>query len=188
MTRPIAAGLAIVAFALATGAAHAAEWRSDPAASKVGFSATFEGSAVPGVFKSFDARLDLDAERVAAGSLVVTIQVSSADLGIEDVNREIASKTWFDYAAFPNAEFRSSEVRRVAGDRYVARGTLVLKGVAQPVSVPFTFAEVPGGARIAGELALERAMFGIGTGEWAATRVIGPEVKVAFRVALVKAR
>lgn len=168
-------------------AAHAAGWKADPAASKLEFVATFEGSAVPGVFRSFDARLGLDPERPSEGSLEVTIRTASADMGIADVNREIATKTWFDYAAFPEAVFRSTGIRRAAGDRYVANGTLTLKGVSQPVEVPFAFRGSAGSARIEGELSLKRAAFGIGTGEWAATNVIGPDVKVKFSVALVAA-
>jgi polyisoprenoid-binding protein YceI len=35
-----------------------------------------------------------------------------------------------------------------------------------------------------GEFALRRSAFGIGSGEWAATNVIGAEVRVKFRVRL----
>jgi hypothetical protein len=38
-----------------------------------------------------------------------------------------------------------------------------------------------------GEFTVKRAAFGIGTGEWTATNVIGPDVKVKFRVRLRKA-
>jgi polyisoprenoid-binding protein YceI len=189
VTKPLAMLVLLGASLLAgePGASRAADWKAVPAASKLEFFATFEGSPVPGAFKTFDARLSLDPEHPATGSLEVAIRVASADMGIADVNREIAGRTWFDYASFPQAEFRSIEMRRVAGDRYLARGTLTLKGVAQPVEVPFTFADAPGGAEMEGELTLKRVAFAIGTGEWAATNVIGPDVKVKFRVRLTKA-
>ena len=174
--------------ATVTGTACAAGWKADPAASRLEFVATFEGAPVPGAFKSFDARLDLDPERPSAGSLEVTIRTASAGTGIPDVDREIASPVWFDYAAFPQATFRSSDVTRVAAGRYVARGTLTLKGVSRTVDVPFSYAGTATGARIEGELTVGRGAFRIGTGEWAATDVIGPDVKVRFRVALVEAR
>jgi len=179
---------AAVLLASAAGASCAAGWKADPAASRLEFVATFEGAPVPGAFKSFDARLDLEPERTSGGRLDVTIRTASAATGIPDVDREIASPVWFDYAAFPQAAFRSSDVTRVAAGRYVARGTLTLKGVSRPVDVPFTYAGTATGARIEGELALERGAFRIGTGEWAATGVIGADVKVRFRVALVDAR
>jgi len=166
---------------------HAADWKADAAGSKLEFFATFEGSPVPGVFKEFDTHLRLDPENPTAGSLEVTVKVTSADMSIADVNREIATKGWFDYVGFPQAEFKSNEMRRVSGDRYAARGTLSLKGAKQPVEVPFTFSSSTSGATMEGELTLKRGTFSIGTGEWAATDTIGADVKVKFKVKLVKA-
>ena len=91
---------------------------------------------------------------------------------------------WFDLARFPQAEFRSTDIRRVDGNRYLARGTLNLKGVQQAVEVPFTWAAVRDGATMEGELSLKRGLFGIGRGEWAATDIIGADVRVRFRVVL----
>lgn len=187
--RAMLALLGFVALLLAgvPNASRAAEWRSDPSGSRLEFFATFERSPVPGVFREFDVRLRLDPENPAAGRLDVTVKLASADMNIADVNREIATKPWFDYAAFPQAEFRSGELRRVAVDRYAARGTLSLKGVRQPVEVPFSFTGSADGAQIEGELVLKRGPFGIGTGEWAATDVIGADVRVKFKVRLLKA-
>ncbi|HUL66010.1 MAG TPA: YceI family protein [Burkholderiaceae bacterium] len=187
--RKILALLGMIGMLLAAtpSGAFAADWKSDAAGSKLEFFATFEGAPVPGVFKDFDARLRLDPENAAAGSLEVTVKVASADMNISDVNKEIANKGWFDYAGFPQAEFRSTDMRRVGGDRYAARGTLSLKGSKQAVEVPFTFAGSASGATMEGELTLKRSAFGIGMGEWAATDTIGADVKVKFKVKLVKA-
>ena len=74
---------------------------------------------------------------------------------------------------------------RLDADRFRARGTLTLKGVARPVEFPFTFVVRPDGAALEGALVLQRGAFGIGQGEWAATNVIGADVKVNFAVKLV---
>lgn len=166
---------------------RAGEWKSDPAASTLEFVATFEGSAVPGSFRAFEVRLSLDPERTAGGTLDVTVRLASADMRIADVNREIAGAAWFDYAAFPQASFRSKGIRRGTGGRFVAPGTLALKGVSRPVEVPFTFAGSDRGAQIEGEVTLARTAFGIGTGEWASTSVVGPDVRVRFKVKLIPA-
>ena len=166
--------------------AQAADWKMDPAGSKLEFIATFEKTPAPGEFKEFDARLRFDPEKPAGGSLDVTIKVTSADMNIPDVNKEIRGKDWFDYAGFPKAEFHSTDLRR-DGKRYVARGTLTLKGVKQPVEVPFTWTAAGGGAAMEGEFTLKRGAFGIGLGEWKATDTIGADVKVKFKVKLRKA-
>ena len=166
--------------------ALAADWKMDPAGSKLEFIATFEKTPVPGAFKEFDARVRFDPDKPAGGSLDVTIKVTSADMNIPDVNKEIRGKDWFDYSGFPQAEFHSTELRRIEGNRYVARGTLVLKGVKQAVEVPFTWTGSADGAVMEGEFTVKRGAFGIGTGEWAAADVIGADVKVKFKVKLRK--
>ncbi len=170
---------------LIAGPAPAADWKMDPAGSKLEFIATFEKAPAPGVFREFDARLRFDPDKPAGSSLEVTIKVTSADMGIADVNKEIRGKDWFDYAGFPQAEFRSTDVRRDGG-RYVARGTLSLKGVKEAVEVPFTWTPAGDGAAMEGELTLKRGAFGIGLGEWKATDTIGADVKVKFKLKLRK--
>jgi polyisoprenoid-binding protein YceI len=166
--------------------ALAADWKMDPSGSRLEFTATFEKNPAPGVFKEFDARLRFDPEKPAGGSLDVTIKVTSADMNIPDVNKEIRNKDWFDYAGFPQAEFHATDLRR-DGKRYLARGTLTLKGVKQALEIPFTWAPAGDGATMEGEFTLKRGDFGIGLGEWKATDTIGADVKVKFRVKLKKA-
>jgi polyisoprenoid-binding protein YceI len=170
--------------ALAPHAALGADWKMDPATSKLEFSATFEKAPAPGVFKEFDTRLRFDPEKPAGASLEVVIKVTSADMSIADVNKEIRGKDWFDYAGFPQAEFRSTDLRRTEGNRYVARGTLSLKGAKQPVEVPFTWTASADGATMEGEFTVKRGAFGIGTGEWAKSDVIGADVNVKFKLML----
>jgi len=186
-TRTVCLGLCSLLLAGAPCAAVAGDWRMDPSGSKLEFVATFEKTPAPGVFKEFDTRLRFDPAQPAGGSLDVTVKVTSADMSIPDVNKEIRGKDWFDYAGFPQAEFRSTDLRHMQGNRYLARGTLSLKGAKQAVEVPFTWTGDAERATMEGELTLKRGAFGIGTGEWTASNVIGADVKVKFTVKLRKA-
>jgi polyisoprenoid-binding protein YceI len=185
MTRLACLTLLLASAALAP--AFAAEWKMDPAASRLDFAASFEKTPAPGVFKDFEVRLDFDPERPADGRLEVRIGVASADMANADINKAIAGPEWFDFARHPQAEFRAPEIRRVQGNSYLARGTLSLKGVQQAVEVPFSWSDAADGASMQGELTVKRLPFGIGTGEWAATNVIGPDVTIKFRIRLRKA-
>jgi len=166
--------------------AQAADWKMDPTGSRLEFVATFEKTPVPGVFKEFDTRLRFDPAQPDGGSLDVTIRVTSADMNIADVNKEIGGKDWFDYAGYPRAEFHSMDLRRAGVNRYLARGTLSLKGSKQPIEVPFTWTASADGAVMEGEFAVKRGAFGIGAGEWSKSEVIGADVKVKFSVKLRK--
>ena len=169
------------------GHATAADWRMDAAASRLEFAATFEKAPAPGVFKEFDARLAFDPDKPAGSRLDVTIKVTSADMTNADINKAIAGQEWFDFAHHPQATFQAADIQRTGTGRYLARGTLTLKGAQRPVEVPFVWSESAGGATMEGELTVKRRDFDIGSGEWAATNVIGPDVKIKFHVRLRKA-
>jgi len=172
------------ALAVAPAAAQAADWIMEPSGSRLEFAATFEKNAASGVFKDFDVRLRLDPDKPAGGRLDVTVKTTSADMSSTDVNKAIHGSEWFGSARFPQAEFHAAEIGRIAANRFVARGMLSLKGAQQAVEVPFTWTGTGDAAAIAGEISVDRRLFGIGTGEWAATNVVGAEVKVKFSVKL----
>ena len=183
--------LALLVVLLASAAlqfAYAADWKMDAADSRLDFAATFEKVPAPGVFKEFDTRLRFDADKPAGSRLDVSIKVSSADMNSADINKAIAGPEWFDFARHPQAEFHSTDIRRSPTNPkiYVARGTLTLKGVQQSVELQFTWNAAADSASMEGGFTAKRAAFGIGTGEWAASDVIGPDVTVKFRVRLRK--
>jgi len=158
----------------------------DRAASRLEFIASFEKTAAPGVFAAFDTRVRFDADKLSESRIDVTIAVTSANMMSADVNKAIRGAEWFDFQRFPQAEFHATDIRRTEANRYVARGTLSLKGVSQPVEVPFRWTESANGATMDGEVTVKRTQFGIGIGEWAATNVIGADVRVKFNVGLRK--
>lgn len=162
----------------------------EPAGSRLEFAATFEKSPAPGMFKEFDTRLSFDPEKPAGGRLDVRIRVASADMSSADINKAIAGVEWFDFARYQQAEFHSTDIQRgnASSGSYVARGVLTLKGIQQPVEVPFKWTEAAEGATMQGEFVVKRTPFAIGTGEWSATDVIGPQVTVKFTVQLRKVR
>jgi polyisoprenoid-binding protein YceI len=177
-------GLIALACLLLAGAAHATEWHMDARTSRLVFMVSYEGTTAPGTFGKFDVRLRFDPERLAASRLDVTVALASADLNSADINRAIKRRPWFDVAHHPRAEFHATDFRRTGSHRYVARGTLRLKGREHPVTVPFSWTVHGDTAKMEGELSIDRAKFDLGTGEWAATDVIGAKVGVRFEVGL----
>jgi len=174
--------------ASASAAARAADWSMEPSASRLEFVASFEKTAARGVFKDFDARMQFDPDKPAPGRLDVTIKITSTDMGSGDVNKAIHGPEWFDSARFPQAEFHAAEIARTGANRFLARGVLSLKGAQQAVEVPFAWTGTADAATIVGEISVDRRSFGIGTGEWVATNVVGAEVRVRFNVRLRKVK
>ena len=166
--------------------AQAADWKMDTAASRLEFATTFEKTIAPGVFREFDTQMHFDADKPTEGRLDVTIVVKSADMNSADVNKGIAGADWFDFARFPQAEFHATDISRTGAGHYLAHGVLKVKGMQQSVEVPFSWDETGDAARLEGEFIVKRGAFGIGTGEWAVTNVIGADVKVKFSVRMRK--
>jgi polyisoprenoid-binding protein YceI len=177
------AGCALLAIGSTVGA-RAAGWAMDAGASALRFTATFESAPAPGRFGRFDVAMHFDPGNPGEGRLVVTVDVASADLGNDDINRAIRGPEWFDSGRFPGAEFRSTRIERTGVTGFIATGTLTIKGIVKSVALPFDWSPSPAGATMTGALSLDRAAFGIGTGEWQSTKQIGGPVAVDFVVRL----
>lgn len=177
--------LAILLLAWACQAA-AAEWKTLPA-SRLEFTASYQRQPVPGVFPRFDAALAFDPDHPAGSRLDVTIATGAADLFSADINETVKGPEWFDAARFPSARFSSNEIVQEGPGRYVARGTLSLKGVQRKVAVPFTWSASGNGAAMEGRFTLKRTDFNIGSGVWASDDTIGMDVAVKFSLKLQKA-
>ncbi len=160
----------------------------DTESSRLEFVASYTGSDMPGTFRQFDVALRFDPADPAAGRLSVSVDVTSADMGDADMNEAVTGEIWFDVARFATARFDSTEIARRESGGFEAAGTLELKGVSRPVSVPFTWQQDGARGSMRGELVLQRLDFGIGSGSWTATDEVAGEVRVRFDVAFTEDR
>ncbi len=157
--------------------ASARDWQVDPTTSTLGFVGTQSGAAFEGQFRTWSAQVTFDPA-TAEGSVSVTVDTGSAITFNADRDGQIGSPVWFDVASFPQATWTANSFTRQGGNRYLADGTLTLKGVDAPVSLPFTL-EIDGDqATVSGETSLTRTTFNVGTGQFASGDTIGLEVKV----------
>jgi len=181
------AALVAVGLCAAAAGAEPTTWTSAPASSALTFTAGFEGAPAPGAFRRFDASVRLGGEPPRPVGVDVTVATTSVDMGSDDVNRAIRGPDWFDVERHPVARFAASDVQATAPGRYVAIGTFTMKGVTQPLRVPFEWNAKGDGATMSGEFVVDRTTFGIGTGEWRSTKQVAGDVKVQFSVRLRKA-
>lgn len=175
---------AVIALAPATSPEPCKGWHSVDDGSELQFIVTFESAPAPGIFRHFSVCLDFDPVQPADGSLVVAVDVTSADMDSADINEAIAGPEWFDSVQFPQARFESHEIERSGDSAFIAHGRVSLKGVEREVDVPFAWVTDGTAARMNGELSLNRSDFNIGTGDWAEDDSIGFKVIVHFVVKL----
>ena len=151
--------------------------------SEVGYVATQMGVPVEGSFSRFDARIDLDPQRLQSSSVSFTVDTSSVTFPSTEVQQELAKPDWFDSAHFPKAEFRSSHIRALEGGRYEIAGTLTIKGHSADVTFPVSLSRSGATTLATGTLTIKRLEYGIGLGEWADTSLVENPVQLKFRIA-----
>jgi polyisoprenoid-binding protein YceI len=171
-------------------------WNVDVPHTGIGFSVKHFFTPVRGEFTDYEVELSFDPEEPANSSVRVRIDVASIDTGNEDRDAHLMSEDFFEAETYPYITFESREVRQVAENQLVVRGPLRIKGQVQDVDLPVTILgvrdipaemqEMLGGitelAAFQAGLEIDRNDFGVGTGSWAATMVVGGEVSIDIAV------
>jgi polyisoprenoid-binding protein YceI len=150
--------------------------------SRIGFTFTQMGVPVKGGFGRFAAQMHFDPAQPTRARAVFDIDLASVDAGSQEADDEVRGKTWFDVRRFPTAHFETRSVRSLGGNRYEAFGSLSIKGRSRDVTTQFTYAGQGTTARFDGGLAIRRADFAIGEGEWADFGTVANEVRIDFHI------
>ncbi len=150
--------------------------------STLAFTATWSGSAIEGRFKTWTADILFSPRALDRSKLTVTVDMGSAATGDDQRDQSLPSGDFFAAAEHPKAVFTASTFRQTGEGKFVADGTLDLRGVKKPVSLPFSLKIDGDTASARGVTTLDRTMFGVGQGEWASTDAIAAKVKVSFQL------
>ena len=151
-----------LALLLAAGPASAMPWSVIPAQSRIAFTATWLGKAVPGSFRHWTAAIDFDPAKPSAAKIAVDIDTASAVTGDKTVDGALPDADWFGTGRAAAAHFVATSVAATGPNAYVARGTLALKGKSVPVELPFTLKIAGATATMAGSLKLDRRALALG--------------------------
>jgi len=173
-------------------AGSATKWNLDKSHSQIRFSVNHFFTPVEGKFEKFDIDLQFDPDNMKESSIDVTIHVNSVNTGNEKRDTDLQSASFIETEKYPVATFKSKEILSKGDNNFVAKGTLKIKDIAKEIELPFTllglkeFSEdmqkkMRGTKKVAGFSAsytIDRTEFGVGTGNWAATLVVGGEVRI----------
>jgi len=187
-TRALPALAIIAGLALSAGTAARAKappvWTVDAGKSRIVFIGRQMGAASKGWFKKFTATIRFDPKNLGASTAEVTVDTASAYTGNEDIDIEMRKEQWFHTAKYPTARFVTTKITAKGANAYEAAGKLTIKGITKDVVLPFKVALSNGEktAKITGELTVKRLDFGIGKGEWGATRIVADEVVIQIEV------
>jgi polyisoprenoid-binding protein YceI len=169
-------------------AAKAARFTQAPGTGSLEFLFMQAGAENQGSFRQFSTELAWDEKDPAAGALTVTVQTASLDTQDKDRNDALAGAELLDTAKYPTAQYVASHFAKRADGQLEAVGRLTLHGVTKELRVPLTIRSTAGGLELAGELTLRRLDFAIGQGEWQSTEWVGNDVKLRYKVPLVRSK
>ena len=154
------------------------------AQSEVAFVTKQMGVPVDGLFKKFDAQINLDPKKPESGSVVISIDTASASLGVPETDTELPRPIWFNVAKFPQATFKSTAIKGLGNGKFEVAGKLDIKGNARDMVVPVQITQSGANSTATGSFVIKRLDFKIGEAEWADTTVVANDVTVKFKLAL----
>lgn len=188
-------GIAGVAAPSATPAG-ADDWVVDAPHTEVNFSVNHFFTPVTGAFDDFEVTLEYDAEHPENSTVEARIAVASVNTGNDRRDDHLRTGDFFAADEHPHITFRSTSVRKTADGNLVARGPLSIRGATKEVElniellgvqpIPPEMREMLGGAQeiasFRASTSVDRGDFGVGTGSWAATMVVGGTVDIDILV------
>jgi polyisoprenoid-binding protein YceI len=161
---------------------------SDPVAwrlergSALGFTTSWSGQAIQGRFDRWTADILFSPQALDRSKVKVAIDLASVNTGDGQRDASLPSQDWMDAANHPSAVYAATRFSKAGEGRFVAHGTLSLRGVSKPLDLPFRLKIDGDTASVSGVTSLDRTAFGVGQGEWTSTDQI--PAKVTVRVSL----
>jgi len=168
------------AFLLSTGALSA-EWKVQPEASTIAFTAYSRMHDADGLFKqwAFDGKISDNW----TGTGKIVIKTASVDTANAKRDAHLKNEDFFNVEKHPEAVF-TIEQAELKGDRLLLTGKLTMVGVTKPLTLDLKRTVSGNSAELSGETMIKRSDFGI-----TYSSMINPikdEVKLVFKVALKK--
>lgn len=173
-------------------AQNATMWKVDKAHTSVNFSVNHFFSAVTGKFTSFEGNINFDPANLQGSSVNFTIPVKSVNTDDSKRDKHLQSADFFDAKSYPNMTFVSTRFVKKSDKDYVAYGKLTIRNISKDIALPFKITgemEHPmmKGTIILGlasTIKINRNDYGVGTGSWATTMVVGDNVDININMEL----
>lgn len=173
--------------AAADAAEGAPVWTVDHDESRIAFDAAAYGAAFEGSFPDWRAEIAFDPDAPESAQIRVEVDLATVATGESQYDGALQSSGWFDVAAHPTAVFEAEGARRGDGGGYVADGSLTLRGVTLPLSLPFDLSIDGDRADMAAEVVVSRLDFGVGAVPDATGGTAPLEIPVRVRVVATRA-
>lgn len=185
LAAPVALGLILTGTSLGGSGRGAAAAESDAPAwaiqpgGTLGFTVTNNGTErLAGEFGEWNGDIRFDPLAPETAAIAIEIDLASATLGDGFRDQLLKGDEFFNVAVSPAATFVSQSVEALPDGRFIAHGTLSLRGTSQPQDVEFRLTGGDDAKRVEGSATIERKPFNIGFGQYGGS--LSPSVAVEF--------
>ena len=184
-TMVFAVGIAALS-TFSVNAQDATMWKIDMPHTSVNFSINHFFSSVQGKFTDFDGMIHFDPNNLKGSKANFSVSINSVNTDDAKRDKHLKSKDFFDANAYPKMSFNSTKFEKKSDKEYLIHGKLTIKDKTKDVILPMKITgkmEHPmmKGTIILGvviDTTIDRTDYGVGTGDWAATMVVGDEVRI----------
>lgn len=174
--------------------AEASRWQFDREHSSVFFDIKHIYYITRGKFEEFEGVFRFHPDRLAESLFEISIRTDSVNTDHRKRDRHLRSEDFLDTDAFPVMTFKSDRIRHLGGDQYEAEGTLTIKDVARPVTLPFRFLGARDNPFMEGKIVagfesrqtIDRLDYNVGSGKYYEMGVIGKDVDILITLEMLR--
>lgn len=167
-------------------------WMFDKAHTSLNFTIKHFFSDVQGRFNDFNGMVHFDPNNLKGSKVNFSVPLNSINTDNEKRDDHLQSPDFFNASKYPEIKFESSKFEKKEDNSFVVHGNLTIRDVTKKVALPLivtgqTEHPMMKGTLILGllvETTIDRTEFGVGTGNWASTMVVGDEVKIRIPIEL----
>ncbi len=172
---------------------EATSWQVDKSHSAINFTINHFFTPVDGSFDEYSADVKFDPADLENSSINVEIQVASVNTRNERRDGHLKTDDFFNAANYPSITFVSERITQDGENNFIAHGQITIRDVTKEFNLPFELLGVMDhpmreNSKVAGIVAsaeLMRNDFGVGTGDWRATAVVGNKVNIQLNLELM---
>lgn len=172
---------------------EATSWQVDKSHSAINFTINHFFTPVDGSFDEYSADVKFDPADLENSSINVEIQVASVNTRNERRDGHLKTDDFFNAENYPSITFVSERITQDGENNFIAHGQITIRDVTKEFNLPFELLGVMDhpmreNSKVAGIVAsaeLMRNDFGVGTGDWRATAVVGNKVNIQLNLELL---
>ena len=151
-------------------------------------------STVTGRFNNFKGTVVTENEDFSNAKVNFTAEIDSISTGNDQRDQHLKNSDFFDAEKYPQIEFESTNMEKVAEDLFKLQGILTMHGISKPITLDVEFGgntidpwgNTRSGFAVTGKI--NRSDFGVSFGLLSETGniMLGEEVKLSADVQFVK--